>query len=91
MKQTIFSSTIRTLRKKTGYTQEEVSNKLNIQRQTYCTAGDHHRIGPAIQCIRGLSCPGRAGHQQSIEKDAFEGQAVRRIQFSVKKRPEGGP
>lgn len=46
MKQTIFSSTIRTLRKKTGYTQEEVSNKLNIQRQTYCNYENACRTPP---------------------------------------------
>ena len=46
MKQTIFSSTIRSLRKKNGYTQEEVSNKLNIQRQTYCNYENACRIPP---------------------------------------------
>ena len=46
MKQTIFSSTIRSLRKKSGYTQEEVSNKLNIQRQTYCNYENACRTPP---------------------------------------------
>ena len=46
MKQTIFSSTIRMLRKKSGYTQEEVSNKLNIQRQTYCNYENACRTPP---------------------------------------------
>lgn len=46
MKQTTFSTTIRTLRKKNGYTQEEVSNKLNIQRQTYCNYENACRTPP---------------------------------------------
>ncbi len=46
MKQTIFSSTIRQLRKKAGYTQEDVSNKLNIQRQTYCNYENACRTPP---------------------------------------------
>lgn len=46
MKQTTFSSTIRALRKKTGYTQEEVSSKLNIQRQTYCNYENACRTPP---------------------------------------------
>lgn len=46
MKQTIFSSTIRSLRKKSGYTQAEVSDKLNIQRQTYCNYENACRTPP---------------------------------------------
>ncbi len=54
MKQTILSSTIRTLRKKSGFTQEEVSNKLNIQRQTYCNYENACRI-PPLEIIIALS------------------------------------
>ena len=46
MKKTIFSTTIRALRKKSGYTQEEVSHKLNIQRQTYCNYENACRTPP---------------------------------------------
>ena len=46
MKKTIFSTTIRALRKKSGYTQEEVSGKLNIQRQTYCNYENACRTPP---------------------------------------------
>ena len=46
MKKTIFSTTIRALRKKSGYTQEEVSAKLNIQRQTYCNYENACRTPP---------------------------------------------
>ena len=46
MRQSIFSDTIRTLRKSAGYTQEEVSSKLNIQRQTYCNYENACRTPP---------------------------------------------
>ena len=46
MKQTVFSSTIRMLRKKAGFTQADVSNKLNIQRQTYCNYENACRTPP---------------------------------------------
>lgn len=46
MKQTIFSNTIRSLRKKNGYTQADVSSRLNIQRQTYCNYENACRTPP---------------------------------------------
>lgn len=46
MKKTTFSTTIRALRKKSGYTQAEVSDKLNIQRQTYCNYENACRTPP---------------------------------------------
>ncbi len=46
MKQTIFSSTIRSLRRKSDYTQADVSSKLNIQRQTYSNYENACRTPP---------------------------------------------
>lgn len=46
MKQSVFSDIIRSLRKNAGYTQEEVSSKLNIQRQTYCNYENACRTPP---------------------------------------------
>ncbi len=41
-----FTKQIRTLRKKAGYTQEDVSRLLNIQRQTYCNYENGTRMPP---------------------------------------------
>lgn len=46
MNQSVFSDMIRTLRKNAGYTQEEVSSKLNIQRQTYSNYENACRTPP---------------------------------------------
>lgn len=46
MRQTTFSETIRKLRNKSGYTQAELSSKLNIQRQTYCNYENATRTPP---------------------------------------------
>ncbi len=46
MKHSVISSSIRILRKRAGYTQEEVSNKLSIQRQTYCNYENATRTPP---------------------------------------------
>lgn len=46
MKQTIFTENIRTFRKKSNYTQSDVSRILNIQRQTYCNYENGTRTPP---------------------------------------------
>lgn len=46
MKQTELISRIRELRTDAGYTQIEVSSKLNIQRQTYCNYESGLRMPP---------------------------------------------
>lgn len=43
---TFFIDKIRKLRKEAGYTQEDVSRKLNIQRQTYCNYENGTRMPP---------------------------------------------
>lgn len=43
---TFFTDKIRKLRKDCGYTQEDVSRKLNIQRQTYCNYENGTRMPP---------------------------------------------
>ena len=54
MKKTNFSTTIRALRKKGGYTQEEVGSKLNVQRQTYCNYENACRT-PTLEIIIALA------------------------------------
>ncbi len=54
MGHSIFTEKIRALRKKAGYTQEEVSVKLNIQRQTYCNYENESR-NPPIEIIVALA------------------------------------
>lgn len=54
MGHSIFTEKIRALRKKAGYTQEEVSAKLNIQRQTYCNYENESR-NPPIEIIVALA------------------------------------
>lgn len=54
MSESIFSSKIRRLRKESGYTQEEVSRMLNIQRQTYSNYENALRV-PPIEIIVALS------------------------------------
>lgn len=49
-----FTNKIRRLRKDAGYTQEDVSRKLNIQRQTYCNYENGTRM-PPIEIIVALS------------------------------------
>ena len=46
MEYTFFIDKIRKLRKEAGYTQEDVSRKLNIQRQTYCNYENGTRMPP---------------------------------------------
>ena len=46
MEYTFFIDKIRKLRKEAGYTQEDVSRKLNIQRQTYCKYENGTRMPP---------------------------------------------
>ena len=46
MEYTFFIDNIRKLRKEAGYTQEDVSRKLNIQRQTYCNYENGTRMPP---------------------------------------------
>lgn len=46
MKQSILTDHMRELRKKCGYTQEDVSLHLNIQRQTYCNYENASRTPP---------------------------------------------
>ena len=46
MSQSTLSEKLRALRKKSSYTQEEVSRKLNIQRQTYCNYENDARTPP---------------------------------------------
>ena len=46
MEYTFFIDKIRKLRKDAGYTQEDVSRKLNIQRQTYCNYENGTRMPP---------------------------------------------
>lgn len=46
MKKTIFTENIRTFRKKSNYTQSDVSRMLNIQRQTYCNYENGLRTPP---------------------------------------------
>ena len=46
MKQLILTNKMRELRKKYGYTQEEVSQHLNIQRQTYSNYENATRTPP---------------------------------------------
>lgn len=48
------SSTIRELRQKAGLTQSQVSQKLNIQRQTYCNYENASRT-PPLEIIVALS------------------------------------
>lgn len=43
---TFFINKIRTLRKNAGYTQEDISRLLNIQRQTYCNYENGTRMPP---------------------------------------------
>ena len=43
---TFFIDKLRKLRKEAGYTQEDVSRKLNIQRQTYCNYENGTRMPP---------------------------------------------
>lgn len=57
---TFFIDKIRKLRKDAGYTQEDVSRKLNIQRQTYCNYENGTRMPPleiiiALADLYGLS------------------------------------
>lgn len=54
MKQSTISGTMRELRKKAGYTQEEVSSKLNIQRQTYSNYENACRT-PPIEALVALA------------------------------------
>ncbi len=54
MGQTNFSRKIRELRKQARYTQEEVSRRLNIQRQTYCNYENAART-PPIEIIVSLA------------------------------------
>ena len=72
MKQTIFSSTIRALRKKAGYTQGEVSGKLNIQRQTYCNYENASRT-PPLEIIIALA----ALYQVSVDYIVLGADAVK--------------
>lgn len=53
-KTTTISNTIRSLRQKAGYTQSQVSQKLNIQRQTYCNYENATRT-PPLEIITALS------------------------------------
>ncbi len=46
MKQSILTQQMYELRKKAQYTQEDVSHKLNIQRQTYCNYENATRTPP---------------------------------------------
>ena len=46
MKQSILIDHMRELRKKYGYTQGDVSRRLNIQRQTYCNYENASRTPP---------------------------------------------
>ena len=54
MEYTFFIDKIRKLRKEAGYTQEDVSRKLNIQRQTYCNYENGTRM-PPLEIIIALS------------------------------------
>lgn len=54
MEKKTFTENIRRLRKKAQYTQEEVSQKLNIQRQTYCNYENASRT-PPIEIILALA------------------------------------
>lgn len=54
MKQSIFTTTIRELRKNADYTQADVSRMLNIQRQTYCNYENAFRT-PPIEIIIALA------------------------------------
>lgn len=54
MKDSILIKQMYDLRKKAGYTQEEVSQKLNIQRQTYCNYENATRT-PPIEIVIALS------------------------------------
>ncbi len=46
MSQSTLSEKLRALRKKSSYTQEDISRKLNIQRQTYCNYENDARTPP---------------------------------------------
>ena len=46
MSHSTLSEKLRALRKKSGYTQEDISRKLNIQRQTYCNYENDTRTPP---------------------------------------------
>ena len=46
MSQSTLSEKLRALRKKSRYTQEDISRKLNIQRQTYCNYENDARTPP---------------------------------------------
>lgn len=54
MKQSILTQQMYELRKKAKYTQEEVSQKLNIQRQTYCNYENATRT-PPIEVVVALA------------------------------------
>ncbi len=54
MDETLFTAKIRALRKKAGYTQAEVSKRLNIQRQTYCNYENATR-NPPMEIIVALA------------------------------------
>lgn len=54
MENIVFTENIRALRKRAKYTQEEVSQKLNIQRQTYCNYENATRT-PPIEIILALA------------------------------------
>lgn len=46
MSQSTLSEKLRALRKKSSYTQEDISRRLNIQRQTYCNYENDARTPP---------------------------------------------
>lgn len=54
MAQLMFHEKLRDLRKKFGYTQADVSYRLNIQRQTYCNYENASRT-PPLEIIVALS------------------------------------
>lgn len=54
MKQSILTKQMYELRKRARYTQEEVSHKLNIQRQTYCNYENATRT-PPIEVVVALA------------------------------------
>ncbi len=54
MKQSILIDHMRELRKKYGYTQGDVSLRLNIQRQTYCNYENASRT-PPLEIITALA------------------------------------
>ena len=54
MSQSTLSEKLRALRKKSKYTQEDISRKLNIQRQTYCNYENDART-PPLETVAALA------------------------------------